>query len=91
MTGLSGSSSVTEIEGTIVGFAEVYLQSFLVSAPYRKQGLGETLIKAASQWAREKGATELQLHTWKFAEGPVPFYEKRGYRTLKRYMVIDLL
>lgn len=99
---------VVEIEGTIVGFAEVYLrqdeeqpltiahrygylQSLFVSAPYRKRGLGEALMKAIHQWAKEKGATEIHLEAWEFAEGPVPFYEKRGYRTLRRSMVANLL
>lgn len=68
-----------------------YLQSLLVSAPYRKRGLGEALMKAAHQWAKEKGATEIQLEAWEFAEGPVPFYEKRGYRTHKRSMVVNML
>ncbi len=68
-----------------------YLQSLLVSALYRKQGLGDALMKAVHHWAKEKGATEVQLDSWEFPEGPVPFYERLGYRTLRRHMVIDLL
>ncbi len=68
-----------------------YLQSLMVSAPYRKLGLGEALVKVAQQWAKEQGASEMQIETWEFAAGPVPFYEHLGYRTLKRHMVVDLL
>jgi GNAT superfamily N-acetyltransferase len=67
-----------------------YLQSLLVSAPYRKRGFGGALVKAVHQWAKEQGATEVQLESWEFPEGPVPFYERLGYRTLRRHMVIDL-
>lgn len=68
-----------------------YLQSLLVSAPYRKRGLGDALIKAVHHWAKEKRATEVQLDSWEFPEGPVPFYERLGYRTLRRHMVTNLL
>lgn len=67
-----------------------YLQSLMVSAPYRKQGLGEALLHAVHQWTQEKGATEVRLDAWEFVAGPVPFYEKYGYRTLKRTMVVDI-
>jgi GNAT superfamily N-acetyltransferase len=68
-----------------------YLQSLLVSTPYRKRGLGDALMKAVHHWAKEKGATEIQLDSWEFPEGPVQFYERLRYRTLRRHMVIDLL
>ena len=67
-----------------------YLQSLIVSASFRAQGLGRLLVEAAQQWARERGATEMQLDIWEFAAGPLHFYERLGYRTLKRHLVIDL-
>jgi GNAT superfamily N-acetyltransferase len=67
-----------------------YLQSLIVSEPFRKGGTGRALVAAAQQWAHEHGATEMQLDIWEFAEGPLHFYKKLGYRTLKRHMVIDL-
>ena len=67
-----------------------YLQSLFVTASCRKNGLGKQLLTAAQQWAKEQHATEMQLETWEFAEGPLYFYEGRGYRTLKRKLVIGL-
>jgi GNAT superfamily N-acetyltransferase len=66
-----------------------YLQSLIVSAPYRKSGLGKQLVAAAHEWARAQDATELQMDIWEFAEGPLHFYEALGYRTLKRHLVIN--
>ena len=67
-----------------------FLQSLIVSAQHRKSGLGRRLVATAHQWAKERSATEMQLDTWEFAEGPLHFYEALGYRTLKRHLVIDL-
>lgn len=67
-----------------------YLQSLFVCASYRKRGLGEALMKAVHHWAKEKGATEIRLESWEFAQGPVPFYERLGYRTLRRTLVAPI-
>jgi GNAT superfamily N-acetyltransferase len=67
-----------------------YLQSLFVLESFRKHGLGELLVKAAEQWAKERGATEMQLNTWEFDAGPLHFYEHLGYRTLRRHMVVEL-
>jgi GNAT superfamily N-acetyltransferase len=61
-----------------------YLQSLMVAEAYRRGGIGALLLETAENWAREKGADEMQLDTWEFADGPLPFYEKNDYRALKR-------
>jgi diamine N-acetyltransferase len=61
-----------------------------VLASFLAQGLGRLLVEVAQQWARERGATEMQLDIWEFAAGPLHFYERLGYRTLKRHLVVDL-
>jgi ribosomal protein S18 acetylase RimI-like enzyme len=67
-----------------------YLQSLIISAPFRKSGLGKQLVVAAHQWVKEQHATEMRVEIWEFAQGPLHFYEALGYRTLKRDLVIDL-
>lgn len=67
-----------------------HLQSLITSASVRKQGLGRLLVEAAHHWAKERGATEMQLDIWEFEAGPLHFYEHLGYRTLKRHLIIDL-
>ena len=67
-----------------------YLQSLVVSPPWRGQGLGQQLLAAAEEWSRSQGATELRLESWEFDQGPLGFYERQGYRTLRRTMVRTL-
>lgn len=67
-----------------------YLQSLIVSESFRKHGIGKLLVEAAHKWAKERGASEMQLNTWEFTEGPLHFYERLGYRTLRRHMVVGL-
>ena len=52
--------------------------------------LGLQLVEAAQRWARQKGATEIKLDVWEFDAGPLRFYEKAGYRTLKRTLIKEL-
>jgi GNAT superfamily N-acetyltransferase len=79
-----------EANPLIVPHKYAYLQSLMVSEPYRKMGVGKKLMEAARQWAREKGATEMRLDVWEFNQGTIRFYEKTGYSPLKRNMVAEL-
>lgn len=67
-----------------------YLQSLMVREPLRRQKIGHSLIQAAEAWAKGNGATEVRLDIWEFTAGPLPFYEKCGYRTLRRTLVRTL-
>ncbi len=67
-----------------------YLQSLMVLEEFRRHGAGTRLLEGAEEWGKEKGATEMRLETWEFAEGPLEFYEHRGYRTLRRTLVREL-
>lgn len=67
-----------------------HLQSMIVTQAYRGRGIGSRILKAVEQWAKARGATEIRLDTWEFREGPLEFYEKYGYRTLRRMLVRKL-
>ncbi len=67
-----------------------YLQSLMVTENSRRAGIGKRLTDAAEQWARARGAAEMRLDTWEFAAGPQEFYERQGYRTLRRTLVKEL-
>lgn len=67
-----------------------HLQSLMVDEGFRRRGVGTKLVEAAEQWAREKGAAEMQLQTWEFARSPLAFYAHSGYRTLRRTLVREL-
>jgi GNAT superfamily N-acetyltransferase len=71
----------------VVRTAYGHLQSLMVLDEYRQHGLGTMLVAACEQWARERGANEMQLETWEFDAGPLRFYESLHYRTLRRTLV----
>lgn len=98
---------VAEVDGQIVGLAEVYLrhdevgpltmsraygymQSLMVLEAFRGEGRGSQLVAKVEEWASERGASEIRLETWEFAEGPLRFYEGLRYRTVKRMMVKEI-
>lgn len=70
-----------------VSFKHGHLQSLIVTKTARLQGIGKQLVEASERWAKEKGAVEMRLDIWEFGEGPLHFYERLGYRTLRRNMV----
>jgi len=71
----------------IVAHRYGFVQSLMVGELYRRGGTGRRLLDAAEAWARDRGATEIRLDVWEFEAGPLNFYEKSGYRTLKRSLV----
>ncbi|NTU81612.1 MAG: GNAT family N-acetyltransferase [Chloroflexales bacterium] len=64
-----------------------YLQSLMVAEHARGEGLGALLLAAAEAWARDRGASEIQLDVWEFPDGPLSFYERHGYHTMRRSLV----
>lgn len=70
----------------IIPYRYGYVQSLIVTKAFRKNGFGKQLLDAGHQWFSEKGAKEIRLDIWEFEAGPLAFYQKVGYRTLKRTM-----
>ena len=66
-----------------------HVQSLFIAASLRGRGFGRQLLESGEQWALEKGATMIKLDAWEFAAGPLDFYEKCGYRTLRRTLARD--
>lgn len=75
----------------VVSYRYLHVQSLIVTSTARRQGVGSTLLDAAEKWGAEEGAEEVRLDIWEFADGPLAFYERAGYRTLKRTLVRRLL
>ena len=71
----------------IVRYTYALLQILVVTEAARGQGVGGQLVAAAENWGREQGAHELRLEIWDFEQGPLHFYEKQGYDTLKRTLL----
>jgi ribosomal protein S18 acetylase RimI-like enzyme len=67
-----------------------HVQSLVVQEAYRRSGIGKQLLEGAQHWASGKGATEVRLEVWEFEANPLKFYERAGYRTLKRTLIKGL-
>jgi GNAT superfamily N-acetyltransferase len=70
-----------------VSYKYAHLQSIMVSERYRRRDIGRQLLRTVEKWSKEKGGAEVRLNIWEFNSGPLRFYEKEGYRTLRRTMV----
>lgn len=79
-----------KINPAVVSHRYGHLQSMLVTDDLRRQGTGKKLADAAERWVEDKGATEMRLDIWEFPQGPLRFYEKLGYRTLRRTLLRKL-
>lgn len=62
----------------------VFVDEIVVTARFRRQGLGHRLLKKAQAWAIEQGATEILLDVWEANEGAIGFYEHLGFEVLRR-------
>lgn len=78
---------------TAIGFVQLYpsfcsvdavkiqiLYDLFVDAPGRKQGVGKSLMNRASEFARESGASRVDLLTAHSNKIGIRLYEKLGYR-----------
>lgn len=68
----------------------VEVEEVLVREVYRGHGIGHRLMLEADRWARDKGATEVELAVWEFNQVALKLYEELGYRTLRRQMLKPL-
>lgn len=80
----------TDPNAPVVPRKYAYLQSLMVAEHARREGIGAMLLAAAEAWAHDRGAAELHLEVWEFPGGPLPFYERQGYRTLRHSLVRPL-
>ncbi|MDU0200123.1 N-acetyltransferase family protein [Paenibacillus sp. MAH-36] len=67
-----------------------YLNELAVSPDFQRQGIGTLLYQASAAWARDQGASFLELNVWEFNESAIAFYRSLGMSTLNRTMTSDL-
>jgi GNAT superfamily N-acetyltransferase len=83
---------VAETDGQVLGVAGLHLEHFyeknepcarlmalVVGSEHRGRGVGRTLISAAEDWARQRGAGEVMLTTHKRRADAHRFYRSLGY------------
>ncbi len=88
-----------DAEGKRVGFIEAglreygegcetspvgYIESWYVDEHLRGQKLGRDLVRAAEQWAREKGMVEMASDTWLENEVSIAAHLRLGYEEAER-------
>ena len=82
---------VADAAGRVVGFLTAYqdihsvrfghrawIEDFAVDPGWRSQGIGKRLLDAAKAWARERGATHLELDSALARTDAHRFYEREG-------------
>ena len=78
---------VAEINGQIVGFGDLdnsYLDRLYVHKDYQHQGIASAITDSLEQYGRQTHHIEITTHASITAK---PFFEKRGYHTLKEQQV----
>ncbi|KOO50358.1 GNAT family N-acetyltransferase [Priestia koreensis] len=67
-----------------------YIQYFGVHRDHRHRGIGKQLFHVSKEWAKQKGASDLQLTVWSVNNNAVKFYEGVGMHELNKLMTIPL-
>lgn len=66
------------------------LDELVVGSPYRRQGIGRSLLEACEALARERGATSLELRVWEPNTAALALYDSAGYALLQRRLTKPL-
>jgi aminoglycoside 6'-N-acetyltransferase I len=61
-----------------------YIEGWYVDEDLRRQGVGATLVRAAEEWAREQGCTEMASDTWLDNDPSISAHRSLGYEECER-------
>ena len=95
---------IAELEGEIVGTLQItfihglsrqgakraLLEAVRVAAPYRGKGIGEEIVRAAIEIARQENCAMVQLTTDKSRKDAHRFYERLGFEASHEGMKLTL-
>lgn len=62
------------------------IEDLVVHPEYRRRGVGKELLNAAIIWARDQGASEIQLNVYSFNTAAMDLYENMGFCCLSKKM-----
>ena len=68
------------VASTAEGGLSALVEDMVVDAASRRRGVGRRLLEAIEAWARERGATRLQLLADRENTGALRFYERMAWR-----------
>lgn len=93
-------AELAEVDGKIVGYALyyytfsaslgfpiLYLEDLYVKPEFRRMGIGKTLMKQLSFYAKQRDCCRLEWHVFKWNDSAIKFYENLG-SVLKRDLVL---
>ena len=63
-----------------------FVENLVVREGLRRKGIGSALMERAHEWAKSRGATEIELNVYEFNQSAIGLYRKLGYGTISRYM-----
>lgn len=61
-----------------------YIEGWYVDEELRGRGIGKALVRAAEEWARSQGLTEMASDTWLENDGSIQAHLKLGYEEMER-------
>ncbi len=68
----------------------VEISDIAVLKAYNSKGIGHQLFAASVEWAKARGATDLELQVWEFNKNAIAFYERLGMVPINRTMLLPL-
>lgn len=67
-----------------------YLDTLVVRSSLRRRGVGRALVEAGVAWARERGASRIELGVYEFNEAAKAFWRAVGFEVLSWKMKMEL-
>jgi ribosomal protein S18 acetylase RimI-like enzyme len=56
-----------------------HIRDIIVDEPWRKRGIGKSLMQDAHKWAKQQGASSVELIAFSFNTEALSFYRNLGY------------
>lgn len=82
---ISGIAIVSALDVALLVGTTAELQLLVVAPSHRRQGIGEALVEAASDWARSVGAETITLRTANYRADAHAFYEQLGFAQITSF------
>jgi diamine N-acetyltransferase len=70
--------------------AYLFIHQLGIRTSAQNRGLGQKLLVAASDLARDNGLKEIRLDYWSFNDQARRFYDKSGFRVFREFVSKDL-
>lgn len=82
-----------EVKGYLIGWKEgniFFVDDLCVDSSYRRNHVGSQLMAYAQTYAKKIGCTHFDLNVWVDNVDAIAFYEKLGFKPLKKVLTKDL-